>query len=257
MRFILLYVLCIGYTSIAQNAIFDKESFEHKEKTLNYRVLKPIDFDESKQYPLHVFLHGSGERGNDNEAQLVHGSQLFIDQNTNYPAIVIFPQCPKDDYWAQRTYSRDQENNTNIFTFPKQSEPTWAMSAVMGLIDTYLEKEYIDTDRVYISGLSMGGMGTFELLSRRPTLFAAATPICGAGNIENVALWSNETPVWIFHGDDDTVVPSYYSKIISEAILKAGNIPKLTIYPEVGHNSWDHAFVEKEFFAWIYSHKRK
>ncbi|WP_299683654.1 prolyl oligopeptidase family serine peptidase [uncultured Dokdonia sp.] len=257
MKRILLFVLCIGYTAIAQKQVFGKDAFEHQDKTLPYRILKPIDFDESKTYPLHIFLHGSGERGNDNQAQLVHGSELFIKQNANYPAIVIFPQCPADDYWAQRTYSTNEKTGANVFKFPKQSKPTWAMSAVIALIDQYLEEDYIDKSRVYLGGLSMGGMGTFELLARRPALFAAATPICGGGNPDNVSKWAKETPVWIFHGEEDKVVPPYYSKIMYRSLLKAKAKPKLTLYKSVGHNSWGRAFAEKKFFAWIYSKKRK
>ncbi|GGG05980.1 phospholipase [Dokdonia pacifica] len=257
MRLLLLFALCIGYSAISQQQVFDKAGFEHQDKTLPYRILKPIDFDESKTYPLHIFLHGSGERGDDNQAQLKHGSELFIKQNPTYPAIVIFPQCPADDYWAQRTYSRNEKIGANVFKFPKESEPTWAMSAVMALIDQYLEEAYIDKNRVYVSGLSMGGMGTFELLSRRPSLFAAATPICGGGNSDNVAKWAQQTPVWIFHGEDDNVVPSNYSKVMYNSLLKMKATPKLTLYKNVGHNSWDNAFAEKKLFAWIYSKKRK
>lgn len=257
MRFFLVCMLFVGFTSMAQKPVFGKGSLEHEDKTLQYRILKPVDFDESKQYPLHIFLHGAGERGNDNQAQLVHGSQLFIDKSAEYPAIVIFPQCPEDDYWAQTTYSRDEKKGTNVFTYPKQSEPTWAMSAVMELLDTYLEEDYIDTNRVYISGLSMGGMGTFELLARRPQVFAAATPICGGGNTASVSRWAKETPAWIFHGNEDKVVPTIYSKKMYKALLKEGAKPKLTLYDYVGHNSWGRAFAEKEFFPWIYKQERK
>jgi predicted peptidase len=256
MRLILLFALCIGYTAIAQKPTFGKGAIEHQEKTMTYRILKPVDFDDSKTYPLHIFLHGAGERGGDNETQLKHGSDQFITQSGNYPAIVIFPQCPADDTWAQQEYSRN-ENGTNAFKFPKQSEPTWAMSAVMALIDEYIEEGNVDTTRIYLSGLSMGGMGTFELLARRPDLFAAATPICGGGNPETVSEWAPEIPVWIFHGKEDKVVPPIYSKLMYKAVLKTGAKPKLTLYDHVGHNSWGRAFAEKNYFAWIYSKERK
>lgn len=257
MKLPFLFILCIGFTAIAQKPIFGKGSIEHQEKTMSYRILKPVNFDESKQYPLHIFLHGSGERGDDNDAQLVHGGDLFISQSANYPAIVIFPQCPTDDYWAQVDIKRDEKKGANTFRFPKQSEPTWAMSAVIALLDEYLDKAYVDPSRVYVSGLSMGGMGTFELLARRPEVFAAATPICGGGNPETVSEWAKETPVWIFHGNEDKVVPPIYSKLMYKAILKEGAKPKLTLYDYVGHNSWGRAFAEKNYFAWMYSKKQK
>jgi len=257
MRFLFYFILCLGTAATAQKSTFEKGSIEHQDKTMTYRILKPVNFDETKQYPLHIFLHGAGERGSDNEAQLKHGSKLFIEQSAKFPAIVIFPQCPEDDYWAQRDFKRDDKRDINTYRFPKQSEPTWAMSAVMALLDEYLEKEYIDLSRVYISGLSMGGMGTFELLARRPEVFAAATPICGGGNPETVSAWAKETPVWIFHGNEDKVVPPIYSKLMYKAVLKTGAKPKLTLYDRVGHASWGRAFAEKNYFAWMYSKKRK
>jgi len=224
----------------AQQPTFEKAGFEHEGKTLQYRILKPVDFDETKKYPLHLFLHGAGERGDDNEAQLVHGSELFIKENKKHPAVVIFPQCPADDYWAQT-----------------KSEPGWAMSAVMSLLDEMMQEVYIDKSRIYLGGLSMGGMGTFELLSRRPDTFAAATAICGGGNIENVAIWAEKTPMWIFHGDADRVVPSFYSKTIFEAMLKKGVEPRFSLYKNTGHGSWTNAFAEADFFDWIYSHQKE
>lgn len=249
----ILLISCI--TMNAQTPVFEKAAFEYEGKTLNYRILMPVDFDASKQYPLHLFLHGAGERGDDNEAQLIHGSNLFLEENKKHPAIVIFPQCPKDDYWAQTKVTRD--NVGNSFSFPKTSKPGWAMSAVMALLDQTLKETYIDKSRIYLGGLSMGGMGTFELLSRRPDTFAAATPICGGGNIENVIIWANKTPLWIFHGDADKVVPSLYSKSIMEALIREGVEPRFSLYPAVGHDSWTSAFAEPNLFDWIYGHSKK
>lgn len=236
---------------------FEARSFEHKGKVLPYRILFPKNFDASQKYPLHLFLHGAGERGNNNEAQLVHGSRLFINMNESNPAIVIFPQCPSNDSWAQVAYKRNPETNEGSFQFPKESAPTWAMSAVMQLMDEMLEEPFVNKQRIYLGGLSMGGMGTFELLARRPDTFAAATPICGAGQPEHVSRWATNTPVWIFHGEDDSVVPSRYSKIMVEALLKNGVEPRFTHYPAVNHNSWDKAFAEPDLFEWIYAQKKK
>lgn len=239
----------------AQQGIFEKATYEFEGKSLPYRILTPADFDATKKYPLHLFLHGAGERGADNEAQLAHGGELFLKENKEHPAIVIFPQCPKDDYWAQTTVTRTSEGNT--FLFPKESKPGWAMSAVLSLLDEMTKRDYIDKDRLFVGGLSMGGMGTFELLARRPNTFAAATAICGGGNTENVPKWAASTPVWIFHGEADRVVNSFYSKTMVEALIKEGVEPRISIYKNVGHNSWTNAFAEPDFFDWIYSHKKK
>lgn len=234
---------------------FEAHTLEHKGKILPYRILFPKKFDSSQKYPLHLFLHGAGERGDDNKAQLVHGSQLFIDMNKSNPAIVIFPQCPSNDSWAQVSYERNPETNEGSFQFPEESAPTWAMSAVMQLMDEMLDEPFIDKKRIYLGGLSMGGMGTFELLARRPDTFAAATPICGAGQPEHISRWAANTPVWIFHGEDDSVVPSRYSKIMVEALLRNGQEPRFSLYPSVNHNSWDNAFAEPDFFSWVYSQR--
>ena len=236
---------------------FEKRSFDHQGKVLPYRILFPKNFDASQKYPLHLFLHGAGERGDNNEAQLVHGSRLFINMNESNPAIVIFPQCPSGDSWAQVAYERNPETNEGSFQFPEVSAPTWAMSAVMQLMDEMLEEPFIDKQRIYLGGLSMGGMGTFELLARRPDTFAAATPICGAGQPEPVSRWASNTPVWIFHGEDDSIVPSRYSKIMVEALLKSGVEPSFSLYPAVNHNSWENAFAEPDLFTWIYSQQKQ
>lgn len=259
---IFMMLLCIAFAkaAIAQNPppsqevleAFTARTFEHNSKELPYRIVMPSNFDPNKKYPLHLFLHGAGERGNDNQSQLIHGSSLFLEKREEYPAIVIFPQCPAEDYWAAVAISRG--DNQNIFEFPESPKPTWAMEAVLALLDTQLQNKYVDKNRIYLSGLSMGGMGTFELLYHRPTTFAAATPICGGGYPDNVKLWAQHTPAWIFHGDDDNVVPTFYSKTMVEALLKYEVTPKATFYPNVGHDSWTNAFAEKELFPWIYSH---
>ncbi|WP_236642044.1 GDSL-type esterase/lipase family protein [Dokdonia sinensis] len=241
-------------SSLKKSTGFEAKTFEHKGKTLGYQMLKPKNFDPNKTYPVHLFLHGAGERGDDNTAQLTHGSELFVQKNDEFPAIIIFPQCPKDDYWAQVDITRNEQMGENIFSFPEVSEPTWAMGAVISLMDEMVKKVYVDKSRIYVGGLSMGGMGTYEMLHRRPDMFAAATAICGGGNLANIKNWASKTPIWIFHGEDDGVVPARYSKLITEALMRNEATPKISFYPNVKHNSWDNAFSEPDFFSWIYSH---
>lgn len=260
----IIIVCCIAFTkmTLSQNLppsiqvleSYKARSFEHEKKQLPYRILLPKNFDPNKRYPLHLFLHGAGERGKDNKSQLIHGAALFLEKSSAYPAIVIFPQCPKDDNWADFTVER--LDNQNVFTFAKNPQPTWALRAVMALLDSQLENSYIDKDRIYVGGLSMGGMGTFELLKHRPTTFAAATPICGGGHPQNTDVWAQNTPVWIFHGEDDDVVPAFYSKVIIERLLKNKIEPKITFYEGVYHDSWTPAFAEPELFPWIYKHRK-
>lgn len=236
-------------------AAFEAHTFDHEGKALPYRILYPKNFDLSNKYPVHLFLHGAGERGDDNEAQLAHGSKQFLENQSTYPAIVIFPQCPKEDYWADVQVQRTQSQNT--FTFPKSPQPTWAMRAVQALLDQTLSKEYVDKNRIYLSGLSMGGMGTFELLSTRPDTFAAATPICGGGYPANVAKWAQKTPVWIFHGKEDQVVPILYSRLMLETLVQQQAAPRVSFYDNTNHDSWTKAFAEPDFLSWIYGQSKQ
>ena len=253
--FILLLLFLMTDLLLAQEREFLAEQFIQEGDTLNYRILYPEGFSEEKEYPLVLFLHGAGERGSDNQAQLTHGSELFLN-NTEYPAIVLFPQCPKEDYWAniESSYSEDGKRN---FHFSAAKEPTKALSLTMALLDQVLESGNVKKDQVYVGGLSMGGMGTFELLARRPNTFAAAIPICGGGDPATAASYADNTELWIFHGAKDDIVPSELSIEMAQAINKAGGIANLTIYGNANHNSWDPAFAESDFLDWLFSKSLK
>ena len=246
-----LMLLLVPHLMSAQEQKFLAEQFIQQGDTLNYRILYPEGYSDDKEYPLVLFLHGAGERGNDNKAQLTHGSGLFI-ENTEYPAIVLFPQCPKDDYWAniESTYSEDGKRN---FHFKAAKEPTNALSLAMGLLDQMLGSGNVKKDQVYVGGLSMGGMGTFELLARRPNTFAAAIPICGGGDPDTADSYAGNTELWIFHGAKDDVVPSELSIEMANAINKAGGVASLTIYGNANHNSWDPTFAEPDLLNWLFS----
>jgi len=222
---------------------------------LPYQVMFPKDYDETKQYPLLVFLHGAGERGNDNQKQLTHGKDFLINNfQSEYPAIVIAPQCPEDSYWSN--VERQSIGNQNTFTFGVSEKPTVAMETLVYLIKNWLNSGKIDTKQVYVGGLSMGGMGTYELLWRMPDTFAAAFPICGGGQINKITDNTTNTPLWIFHGEVDGVVPAKFSQDMYNSLKTARNEVKYTEYPNVNHNSWDNVFQEKELASWLFSHKK-
>lgn len=256
--FLLLLVFVAGVVHLLKAQTFEKSLYINGGDTLKYRIMFPDNFDKQKQYPLIVFLHGAGERGNDNEKQLVHGRSFFSDQQAreNFPAIVVFPQCPQDDYWARIDFSVNEDGTRN-FTFRPDLEPTNVMTLLIGLIDKTLSEAWIDKEQVYIGGLSMGGMGTFELLYRKPEIFAAAFPICGGGSVETCHVFARKVPVWVFHGEVDAVVPVDFSVQMVNQIKQEGGDPKLTIYPGVNHNAWDYVFQEKELLPWLFSQKRK
>lgn len=178
---------------------FEREKFIQDKDTLLYRILYPKNFDKNEKYPLVLFLHGAGERGDDNNAQLANGAQLFLEKIEEFPAVVIFPQAPKDDYWAKVDVDRNVSPFT--FNFKNMEEPTKALKKVMVLVDSLTSESYIDRDRIYVGGLSMGAMGTYELISRKPNTFAAAFAICGGADPAIVQNYPPGFNIWIFHGE--------------------------------------------------------
>ncbi len=257
-RLLIFLLLFFHFSAEAQDMdVYQKKRHLNQGDTLLYRIMYPPDFDETGKYPLLLFLHGAGERGNDNEKQLVHGARLFADPSNrkDYPAVVVFPQCPEGDWWARMETTEDAEGK-RIFTFPGKGSPNPAMRLVLELLDEMVKAPYIDPDRVYLGGLSMGGMGSFDLLAFRPKTFAAAFPICGGGNPKTARKISRVTSYWIFHGADDTVVDPKYSEVMAEALKKHNGTVKLTIYPGTGHNSWENAFAESELLPWVFSNRR-
>jgi len=210
-----------------------------------------LNFDASKKYPLVLFLHGSGERGSDNEKQLLHGGDLFIRQDirSSFPAIVVFPQCPDNDRWANYQF-RDSGGVKN-FVLLKTLPPPKPMVLLEELLGQLQHQYKINQKRIYVGGLSMGGMGTFEITRRNPKLFAAAFPICGAAD-ESSANTVRKIHWWIFHGAKDNVVPPASSIAMSEALKQVKADVRLTIYPEATHNSWDSAFAEKDLMPWLF-----
>ena len=211
--------------------------------TLLYRQLYP-DSDPHRKYPLVIFLHGSGERGHDNNAQLQWGVMNFAtDQNMMlHPALVIAPQCPEHMSWSN--FTRGDE-------LKLKPEPSAPMKLVIGLIHKLIDNGSVDPDRIYITGLSMGGYGTYDAIERYPDLFAAAVPVCGGGDV-SLAKKIAQIPIWIFHGADDPAVSTKYDHAMLEALTKAGARPGFTQYPEVGHFSWIMAYSDPMMMEWLF-----
>ena len=216
---------------------------------LPYRLLKPEKIEPSKRYPLVLFLHGAGERGTDNAAQLVPGAAVFAkpENRQKYPCFVLVPQCPPDRRWVEVHWGLPSH------TMPAQ--PSAPMKLALELVDKLVAELPIDRDRVYVAGLSMGGYGVWDAIQRRPDFFAAAAPICGGGDVAEAPKLKN-LPLWAFHGDRDATVPVSRTKGMIEAIRKASGTPKMTIYPGVGHNSWAATFADPELLAWLFAQKR-
>jgi predicted peptidase len=217
--------------------------------TLPYRLLAPESVEEGKTYPLVVFLHGAGERGTNNEAQLIHGIVEFCrpENRKRYPCFLVAPQCPKEKKWADVDWHAEKHTMTK--------EPSEQGRLVLELIAA-LQKDYpIDAKRIYLTGLSMGGYGTWDLLCRRPDLFAAAVPICGGGD-EKQAEKIAKIPIWVFHGALDTAVKVQRSRNMVAALEKAGGHPLYTEYPDEGHASWVPAYRAPAMMQWLFAQKR-
>ena len=196
---------------------------------MDYWIYLPQDYDKQEKVPLLLFLHGAGERGHDLNKVKVHGPPKLIAAGKNFPFIVVSPQCP-DGRW-------------------------WETHELVALLD-HLESQFkIDPDRIYVTGLSMGGFGTWGLAARIPDRLAAIAPICGGGNTVTTRSFA-KLPTWVFHGAKDNVVPLSLSQDMVDALKKHGGEPKLTIYPEAGHDSWTETYNNPEFYEWLLAQKR-
>lgn len=217
---------------------------------LNYRLMKPLDYNPNKKYPLVIFLHGAGERGNDNVAQLKHGMKNFADDanRKQNPCYVLAPQCPEGKKWVEVDWSAR--------THSMPADASISMRLTMEVVKSMIETSGVDRTRIYITGLSMGGYGTWDSIARYPDFFAAAAPVCGGGDPESVEKFV-QLPLWAFHGDKDTAVIPERSRDMIDALKKAGGEPKYTEYPGVGHDSWTATYANPEFHAWLFAQRRK
>lgn len=237
---------------------YQKKIFSNGKDQLPYRILFPQAFDTLQKYPVIIFLHGALAKGDDNNAQLNIGGRYFLQEENrrNFPAIVIFPQCPSNAGWAYFETEIDSAGKAKNWNFPFRKEPTTATLLVKQLLDSLLNYPFADVSRVYIGGLSQGGMGVFDIIARYPALFAAAFPICGAGKINTAADFA-KVALWIFHGSDDDIVPVYYSRNFYRRLKKLHTDVKYSEYPGVRHNSWVNAFGEKDLLPWLFSKSKK
>lgn len=258
LKIILFFFVCLQLIGLnAQNIDSEYEAKNYitpQGDTLRYRELKPEKIQEGTTYPLVIFLHGSGERGSDNTAQLTHGAKMFTNpvNREKFPAYVIFPQCPKDAYWAMPTRPK---NFVEGEPFPLNAP----MSKPLGLVEQLLHKiviDYpIDMNRIYIVGLSMGGMGTFDFVCRNPNLFAAAVPICGGIHVQRLSNLQSKTAFRIFHGDADSVVPVTFSREAYLMLKATGANVEYIEFPGVNHGSWQPAFNRDDFMTWLFQQK--
>ncbi|SMO63541.1 prolyl oligopeptidase family serine peptidase [Fodinibius sediminis] len=248
---ILLLLAALPLGAMAQITDFKPHTYRDAGgKELKYRMLEPADYDSTGLYPLVLFLHGAGERGSDNFSQLKWGVHHFADPRfrEKYPAFVVAPQVPEDSFWSTLSLNRDSSS----YIMPMRQHPTEPMRLTIELLEQLQQKYAIDADRLYVTGLSMGGFGTFDLIERFPSKFAAAVPICGGGDAARAFLLK-EMPIWVFHGAQDQVVDVEYSRTVVDAIQNAGGHPGFTEYPDAGHvGAWVQAYGNPQLYEWMF-----
>ncbi len=257
--FLLIFLLVFAIPAIAQKEAFLKKEFTARDGSLlPYRILYPENMQDGRQYPLILFLHGAGERGSDNEKQLIHGADLFLkkENRRQFPAIVVFPQCPENGWWVDRA-AIEPALTGNSDSEDADYGPSTDMQRVIELMQELIENPSTSKNQVYVMGLSMGAFGIFDLLHRHPEWFAAAVPICGGGDYRKAEKYARRVSIWAFHGSEDNVVPVEASRRMVEAIEAAGGTIKYTEYQGVNHNSWDPAFAEDDLLSWIFSQRKK
>ncbi len=197
-----------------------------KKVNLNYLLYLPKDYDEKEKHPLMLFLHGAGERGDNLDLVKVHGPAKLIEQGKDFPFIIVSPQCPVNKRWEA--------------------------ADLIALINFMVANYKVDENRIYVTGLSMGGNGTWKLAAEIPERLAAIIPICGWGDPFAAAMMG-KLPVWVFHGAKDTVVPISSSEAMVESIKRAGGDVKFTVYPEANHDSWTETYNNPEIYKWLLS----
>lgn len=240
---IILFYVGNSFNSFSQTSLFSYEKYVSSNgDSLLYRQLIS-DYDTQSKYPLIIFLHGAGERGNNNKSQLKWGIKNFAKSNIlkMHRPIVIAPQCPEGKQWAKYTYDGAIS----------QPYPTKPMKLLLELISETIKKLPVNPNRIYITGISMGGFGTFDAITRRPDLFAAAVPVCGGGDPSKAAIIAH-IPMWIFHGALDSTISTVLSQNMVTALTKVGANLGFTQYPETGHFSWIAAYSDAMMLDWLF-----
>jgi len=206
-------------------------------RSLEYYLSLPLQYDQIEDsWPLIMFLHGAGERGNDLSLVKKHGIPRVVNEMEDFPFVTVSPQCPENDWWLNR------------------------LEDLKYLIDTIVEQYRIDESRIYLTGLSMGGFGTWHMAVEYPETFAAIAPICGGGlgilGFPERVIEIKHIPVWVFHGEKDNIVPVEESRVLVRELKSAGGNVQLKIYPEAGHDAWTETYSNPELYEWFMNNRR-
>ena len=231
---------------IADTEVFVAEMFRNaRNQTMPYRLFVPSTYDKRNQYPLVLWLCGSAGRGTNNLNQIsignIIGSHVWTapENQAKHPCFVVAPQCPDNETWSD-----------------SGAKPAAPLTLALEILNELRQKFRIDSRRLYVAGQSMGGFGTWSVISAHPDMFAAAIPLCGGGD-ETQAAKLARIPIWAYHGAKDESVNVQRSRNMIAAIRKAGGQPKYTEYPDEGHAVWTKAFSEPELLPWVFSQIRR
>jgi len=218
-------------------------------ETLHYRLYLPKNIPADKKLPLVLFLHGAGERGTNNVSQLVHGVLPLIRYGaaSNDPAILLVPQCPAKMQWVDVPWGAPRH------TMPER--PSLPMRLALALVREKIAALPVDPSRIYVTGISMGGYGTWDAIQREPALFAAALPICGGGDTA-CAPAIRRIPIWAFHGDKDGAVPVSRARDMTQALEACGGKIQYREYPGAGHDVWTRTYNDNAVLSWFFSQRR-
>lgn len=206
-------------------------------RKLDYLFSLPLQYNsEGSDWPLILFLHGAGERGDDLRLLKKHGIPKVVDEMTDFPFITVSPQCPENDWWLNR------------------------LPDLRFLVDSIVEQYRVDSSRLYLTGLSMGGFGTWHMAVEYPELFSAIAPICGGGlgilGFPERVAEIKDLPVWAFHGEKDNIVSIEESRVLVRTLKEFGAHPMLTIYPDAGHDSWTETYSNPELYEWFINNRK-
>ena len=221
---------------------------------LPYRFLSPDQSAAGQRFPLVLFLHGAGERGDNNRSQLRHGVRRFAlpESRTAHPSFILAPQCPAGEGRSAGSWlGRHPKAGNDV----NEDGVGGLLAMLVELVTATMGQYPVDSRRVYVTGISMGGFATWALMALRPDLFAASVPVCGGGD-PGRARRIKDIPVWAFHGSNDNVVPVDYTRRMIEGLRTAGGNPRYTEYPGVGHDSWTPAYQEPDLLDWMFAQEK-
>lgn len=255
---ILLFFFCVVSFNAQDLSVFKKENYRDKSgRNLPYRILYPQGYDSTKSYSLILFLHGMGERGHDNEAQLFHVGKFFQEASVkdSLEAIVVLPQCAADELWVDGDAIQNYKSLKKLYSDDFYPITAPLQSVVELLTDKLLQMPQVDKERVSVMGMSMGAHATFDLLSRYPKLFFKAVAICGAGNLMQAQKYAYNTSVRIYHGSEDDIVTPDLSRLMYNRLKSLGADIKYTEYKGVYHDSWTNVFSEPDLLQWLCADK--